>query len=112
GVGGNYLSLSADGLFVGTGIYKPEPAVLGKLRDAIADDESGRELERIVQSLRRAKYRVDTHESVASAPRGFAADHPRIELLRMKDMFAGKTFAPKPWLSTPRAVARVKEVIR
>src|SRR5947207_2371950 len=54
GVSGNYISLSADGLFVGTGLYKPEPAVLGRLRDAIADEKSGRELERIVQQLRKA----------------------------------------------------------
>jgi uncharacterized protein (TIGR02453 family) len=28
GVRGNYISLSAAGLYVGTGIYKPEPAVM------------------------------------------------------------------------------------
>lgn len=47
---------------------------------------------------------------LTSAPRGYPADHPRIELLRMKDIFAGKTFAPEAWLSTWRAVQRIRRV--
>jgi uncharacterized protein (TIGR02453 family) len=111
GVRGNYLSLSAAGLYVGTGLYKPEPVVLERLRNAIASSVSGRALQRIVTSLRRKRYHVDTHERLSSAPRGYPADHPRIELLRMKDIFAGKTFAPEAWLSTRRAVQRIKRVM-
>ena len=52
GVSGNYISLSPAGLYVGTGIYKPEPAALERFRSAIDNDESGRLLEgRIWPSL-------------------------------------------------------------
>ncbi len=111
GVRGNYLSLSAAGLYVGTGLYKPEPAVLERLRNAIDSQVSGRALQSIVTSLRRKRYQVDTHERLSSAPRGYPADHPRIELLRMKDIFAGRSFAPEAWLSTRRAVQRIKRVV-
>ena len=47
GLGGSYISFSKEGLWVGTGIYKPEPATLRELRAAIADDSAGRELTRI-----------------------------------------------------------------
>jgi uncharacterized protein (DUF2461 family) len=50
---GNYISLSPSGLYVGTGIYKPEAAALERFRRAIDDDESGRHLQRVVTSLRR-----------------------------------------------------------
>jgi uncharacterized protein (TIGR02453 family) len=111
GVRGNYVSLSTEGLYVGTGMYKPEPAALQRLRAAIDSDASGRALHKIVTSLRRKGYTVDTHDTVASAPRGYSADHPRIDLLRMKDIFAGKTFAPQPWLSTPKAIDRIRRVM-
>jgi uncharacterized protein (TIGR02453 family) len=111
GVRGNYISISSAGLYVGAGIYKPEPAALERFRRAIDNDESGRQLQRIVTSLRRKQYQVDTHERVMSTPRGYASDHPRIEFLRMKGIFAGKTFPPASWLSTPKALQHMKQVI-
>jgi uncharacterized protein (TIGR02453 family) len=111
GVIGNYIHLSATGLYVGTGFYKPEPAVLGRFRDAIDDKASGPRLERIVTSLRAKGYEVETHERLKSVPRGYAPDHPRIELLRMKDIFGGKTFPREPWLSTRKALQRIQKTI-
>src|SRR5262245_58784228 len=111
GVGGSYVSLSKDGLYVGTGMYKPEPAALARLRAAIAADRSGKALATMVASLKRKGYKVDTHERVPSAPKGYTPDHPRIELLRMKDLFAGKMFAPAPWMATRKTLDRVIDVI-
>ena len=65
GVDGYYVSLSAHGLYVGTGMYKPEPAVLAKFRAAIDRDAAGRSLDTIVKTLRRKGYEVGTHESPA-----------------------------------------------
>jgi uncharacterized protein (TIGR02453 family) len=111
GIGGYYVSLGKEGLYVGAGVYKPDPAALRSLREAIAGDTSGRELAAIVAALGRKGYDVGTHESVASAPRGYAADHPRIELLRMKDIHAGASFTPEPWLSTRKAYDRIVRVM-
>ena len=94
GLGGSYISFSKQGLWVGTGMYKPEPAALRKLRDAIADDSAGRELTRIVGSLRRKGFMLDTHERLATPPRGYDPRHPRVDLLRMKDIYVGKSFGP------------------
>jgi uncharacterized protein (TIGR02453 family) len=110
GVKGHYVSVGAQGMYVGTGIYKPEPAVLRRLREAIAADLSGRKLETIVAVLRRKGYVVSTHESSAGAPRGYDADHPRIELLKMKDIHAGRTFEPD-LLSTAKVLDRVKKAM-
>jgi uncharacterized protein (TIGR02453 family) len=111
GVRRSYINLSSEGLWIGTGMYRPEPAVLQKVRQAIDADKPGRELARIVTALRKQGYDVGTHETVNSAPRGFAADHPRIDLLRMKDIFAGKLITPGPVLASRKAVAAVKKVM-
>jgi uncharacterized protein (TIGR02453 family) len=110
-VRGNYLSLSTKGLYVGTGMYMPEPAALRKMREAIDDDRSGAALATLVASLRKKGYTVESHESVASAPRGYSTDHPRLELLRMKDIHAGRRLSPSE-LSSARAVASVERVCR
>jgi uncharacterized protein (TIGR02453 family) len=111
GVRGTYINLSAEGLYVGTGMYRPEPGVLQKFRSAIDTDKSGRELAKIVSTIRNKGYSVGTHEEVNSAPRGFSPDHPRIDLLRMKDIFAGRMIGPGPVLSTRKAITAVKKVM-
>ena len=111
GVGSRYwVSLSKDGLYVGTGIYMPDSATLRRLREAIDEDASGRKIASIVGSLRRKRYSVSTHESMANAPRGYTDEHPRIELLRMKDVHAGKQLPPSV-LSTRKALDRVVAVM-
>src|SRR4030095_9877941 len=66
GVLNTYINLSAEGLYVGTGMYRPEPAVLQKFRSAIDSDKPGRELAKIVSTIRKKGYTVGTHESLAS----------------------------------------------
>jgi len=110
GVGDRYLSLSAEGLYIGAGIYKPEGPTLERLRNAIAADASGRALQKLVTSLRRKGYRIDAHDHLASVPRGYRVDHPRADLLRMKDIHAGKTLPAKA-LATGTAVARIKRAM-
>lgn len=111
GIGGSYVSLSKEGLYVGAGLYKPDPAALRRFRAAIDEDVSGSALAKLVTSLRRQGYHVDTHEMLTSAPKGYSLDHPRIDLLRMKDIFAGKLFAPAAWLFTGKALGRITRVI-
>jgi uncharacterized protein (TIGR02453 family) len=108
-VSGLFVSLSAEGLYVGTGLYMPEPVALRRLREAIDGEESGKPLAALVASLRRKGYMVGSHESVATVPRGFAVDHPRLELLRMKDIHAGRMLEPGD-VSSASAVVRVRRI--
>lgn len=111
GIGSKYyISLSKDGLYVGTGIYMPDGATLQRLRTAIAADSSGRKIASILAALRRKRYYVGSHQTLERAPRGYADDHPRLELLRMKDLHAGKQLPPSA-LSTRKALDRVVGVM-
>src|SRR3954453_15746065 len=49
---GGYISLSAEALGVGSGMYMPMPDQLERLRKAVADDKTGRQIEKLVDSVR------------------------------------------------------------
>jgi uncharacterized protein (TIGR02453 family) len=110
GVGGSYISFSKEGLWVGKGIYKPEPPALRQLREVIADDTSGRALTRLIASLQRKGFEVDTHARLEKPPRGYEAAHPRAELLRMKDLYVGKSFGVED-VSSPGLLRAVVKTI-
>lgn len=105
--GGWYVQLDKEGLFVGGGMYAPERPALTAIRKAIDDDRSGRELEGIVGQLAGQGLSMMEHETLKTAPRGYSADHPRVELLRMKHIAAGTKHEPQPWLHTPKAKEHV-----
>ena len=105
--GSVYVSLGAEGLHVGGGAYHPERPVLARLREAIDDDRSGKQLERIAAGLRKAKADVTAHDVLKTAPRGYSADHPRIDLLRMSGIIGMWAHKPGAWLHTGKARDRV-----
>jgi uncharacterized protein (TIGR02453 family) len=104
---GGYISVSADELFVGSGLYMPAPDALKRFRAAIDTDRSGRALEGIVAELRKARYDVGAHGTVKTAPRGYDKDHPRIELLKLKGITMSKAWPVGGWLGTRRAKDRI-----
>ncbi len=105
-VGDHYVQVSAAGLFVGTGYYQMEPDQISRYRDAVHDDDSGAELEALVAALRRSGYEVGG-DRLKTQPRGYAADHPRIELLRHRALVAWRSYGAPNWLETPEAADRV-----
>lgn len=107
-----YISLSADALGVGTGLYMPSPDQLARFRAAVADERSGTELVGIVEDLRGKRLEVAAHEILKSAPRGYPKEHPRIDLLRHKGLTAWREWPVGAWLATPAAKRRVVEVLR
>jgi uncharacterized protein (TIGR02453 family) len=104
---GGYISFSADGLFVGGGLYMPSPEQLARYRAAVADDAAGTDLTSIVATLRRAGYEVGAHETLKTAPRGYPKDHPRIELLQQKGIVMSRSWPVGAWLGTKKAKDRV-----
>jgi uncharacterized protein (TIGR02453 family) len=107
-VEGCYLSLSADGLFLGGGIYHPAPDQLDRLRRAVADDVQGAALARIVAGLQQAGFELGG-DTMTRAPRGYPADHPRIELLKHRSLVAHRHWEPAGWLHTRMALTRVRD---
>jgi uncharacterized protein (TIGR02453 family) len=108
---GGYISFSADGLGVGTGLYMPMPDQLDRLRKAIVDDTSGAQIQKVVDLLRRDGIEVSAHDELKTAPKGYPKDHPRIELLRMKGLTVWKSWPAAGWIGTAKAKNRIIDVL-
>jgi uncharacterized protein (TIGR02453 family) len=105
---GYYVQVSAPGVRVGVGFYEASGPRLARIRDAIADERRGRDLEKILTSLQEARWEL-SGERLKTSPRGYDADHPRIELLRHKSMTLGKSYGFEPFIHTPELLDRVRE---
>jgi uncharacterized protein (TIGR02453 family) len=111
-LGEGYVHLSADGLGAGSGMYMLAPDQLERYREAVDDDRSGVALESIVAKARAAGLTITGHDVLKTAPKGYAKDHPRIELLRYKGLIAWREWPPEAWLGTRKAKDRVVELLR
>jgi uncharacterized protein (TIGR02453 family) len=107
-----YVQLSTAGLFVGAGYHHMAADQLERFRAGVDDGRLGPELADAVAVVRRAKLEIGSHDALKTAPRGYAKDHPRIDLLRLKGLHAGRQFPPARWLATPACAARVEETWR
>jgi uncharacterized protein (TIGR02453 family) len=105
-----YVQLSAEGMFVGSGMYHLAPDQLERWRAAVDDARTGGAIQRVVDGVRAKRYEVAAAESLKSAPRGYAKDHPRIELLRMKGLVLGSTLPLARWMHTSKALDRIVTV--
>lgn len=105
---GFYVEVAAPGVRVGGGIYEASGERLAALRDRMADDRRGPELERILAQLRRGGFEIGG-ERLKSAPRGFEKDHPRIELLRMRTVLGSRSYGFEPFVHTPEVLDRIRD---
>jgi uncharacterized protein (TIGR02453 family) len=103
---GWYVEISARGLRVGAGFYEASGERLARIREAMADDKSGPRLQRVLRKLEKDGFEI-SGERLKTSPRGYDADHPRIELLRHKQLFAAKSFGFEG-LDSPDVLDRVR----
>ncbi len=107
GGGAYYVQLGPDGLLVAGGSFHCAPDQLRRLRESVADDLRGTTLSEILAKLVRQGWDI-RGEMLKTAPRGYTADHPRIELLRYKSLYAATSYEPDDALHTPEAADRVR----
>jgi uncharacterized protein (TIGR02453 family) len=107
----SYVQFSADGLAAGAGMWHMEPEELARYRAAVAGPV-GAELAAIVAELEKGGVEINGHGTLKSAPRGYPADHPRIDLLRHKGLTTWQHWDPGSWLQAPAASERVISFFR
>lgn len=72
--------------FIGAGMWQPTPANLAKFRQEI--DYNAESLTDIIEAPDfRAYFPEISGQSTKTAPKGYTADHPHIDLLRRKELF-------------------------
>lgn len=104
---GWYVHISARGVLAGAGFYEASGPRLAAIREAMADERSGAQLERILADLREAGFEVGG-DRLKTSPRGYDSDHPRIELLRHKQLIISTSYGFAPEIHTPALVDRIR----
>lgn len=105
---GWYVQIGAPGVRVSAGFYHAEAADIARIRDAIDDDRTGAELEKMLKSLQRKGFELNG-ERLKTSPRGYDAQHPRIELLRHKSMTLSRSYGFEPVIHTPDLLPRIRK---
>jgi uncharacterized protein (DUF2461 family) len=85
---------------------------LERYRQAVASEVTGAELAAVIRAVEQHKIAVHGHEVLKTAPRGYPADHPRIELLRYKGVVAWQEWPVEPWLTTAVAKRHITGFLR
>ena len=99
-----YVQLGADGLFVGGGYWHTQSDQVQRLRAAVDDDLSGRQLQAVLDGL--TGWEV-MGERLKRMPKPYSPDHPRADLLLHKSLAAGLRLEPDEWLHTAECTERV-----
>jgi uncharacterized protein (TIGR02453 family) len=103
---GLYAQLSARGLYAGTGYHQMARDQLERFRDAVVDDRTGPALAAATAAAQDAGLELEG-ESLRTAPRGYPRDHERIELLRRKQLIAGRRLAGAGGIARDAALGHV-----
>jgi uncharacterized protein (TIGR02453 family) len=104
---GWYVEIAPQGMRVGAGYYEAAGPRLAAVRDAVADDKTGPALKRILSKLEKDGFEI-SGERLKTTPRGYDADHPRIDLLRHKQLLAGKPYGFADFIHTSELVDHVR----
>lgn len=103
-----YIHIEPNGKsLIAAGIYQPSTAIVTRLRNGIdrnavclKESLAGNGLETILGKNVLQKCLIDGKKALKTAPKGFAKDHPEIELLRLQTFTISKTFTDEEVLST------------
>jgi uncharacterized protein (TIGR02453 family) len=83
---GFYLHVAPGEVFMGAGIWRPDPLALKQVRDAIAAEPA---------RWKRARGELDDGESLSRPPRGYDPEHPCIADIKRKQFTVSHSFGEK-----------------
>lgn len=106
-----YVQVGADGLLVAGGYYQMASDQVARFRTAVDDERRGGDLEKRLAALTAEGLTV-AGETLRTRPRGYDPDHPRIDLLRHKGLYAWRAWEPDDVLHEPGTLDRVARTWR
>jgi uncharacterized protein (TIGR02453 family) len=108
---GYYVQLDSEGLLAGGGFHHHASTQVERYRTAVDDSSTGADLRAIVTVLRETGFELEG-ERLKTRPRGYDAEHPRVDLLRFKSLMALKRFGAPDWLATRATLDHVRDAWR
>ena len=104
-----YVQVGADGLLVAGGYYQMASDQVARFRSAVDDERRGSDLEKRLAALDGLTV---AGETLKTRPRGYDPDHPRIDLLRHKGLYAWRAWEPDDVLHEAGTLDRVSATWR
>jgi len=83
---GFYFHIDPKAVFLGAGMWHPEPDALAAIREAIVDDPKGYRAALATEAFTNG-FALEG-DSLTRAPKGYDPEHPLIDALRLKDHIA------------------------
>jgi uncharacterized protein (TIGR02453 family) len=105
---GWYVEVSPRGVQTGAGFYEASSPRIAAYREAVDHDRFGSELEQILDLLRSSGFEIGGNR-LKTSPRGYRADHARIELLRHRSLVVGHQLGFEPVIHTPEVLDLVRD---
>ncbi|MCI2420450.1 DUF2461 domain-containing protein [Saccharopolyspora sp. K220] len=108
GGGAYYVEIGADGMLAAGGCYHAEADQLARFRAAVDTDIHGARLEKLLGALVDSGWEI-AGETLKSRPRGVAPDHPRLDLLRHRTLYAFRRWPSDDILYERACLDRVRQ---
>ena len=88
---GLYFEIAPGWVWIGGGMWRPEPVELVRIREHIA--ETWPEMRNITRARAfRRRFEELSGDTMTRVPRGYAADHPAAEFLKFRQFYGGAEF--------------------
>ena len=88
---GLYFEIADGWVWIGGGMWRPEPFELVCIREHIA--ETWPEMRTITRAASfRRRFETLSGDAMSRVPRGYRADHPAAELLKLRQFYGGAEF--------------------
>jgi len=88
---GLYFEVAPGWVWIGGGMWRPEPPELVKLREHIA--ETWPEIRDITRAKAfKSRFEKLSGETMTRVPRGYPSDHPAAEFLKLRQFYGGAEF--------------------
>lgn len=101
-----YAQVGADGLLAAGGAYHWSGDEITRYRMAVDAERSGEDLRRVLAAVSGMQRGGDI---LRSRPRGVAADHPRLDLLRHRSLYLWRSWPPDEVLHQRDCLDRVRQ---
>jgi uncharacterized protein (TIGR02453 family) len=111
GGGAYYVEVGPAGLRTGGGCFHLQSDQLARFRQAVDTDIHGKPLAGILAKLRKQGWEI-TGDALKTKPRGYPEDHPRLDLLRHRSLYAVRAWEPDDTLHERACLDRVRRAWR
>lgn len=108
---GYRLVLSLDGLAAEGGWKRSSPDQVQRYREAIISDRTGPQAQSLVERARQRGFAIEGSQ-LTRGPRGWPADHPRMDLLRYRTLLASRQVPARHLSSGPACAQAVTAALR